>query len=111
MKNKEEIKKILYSRGYTTVFKALNNVLEVNEALLFGMLISKDSYWDSRDNKRTDYFYDTIEGTKKDTGLSGFQSRKAIKGLMEKELIFHYTGGIPRKRYFKINYIKLNELL
>ncbi len=65
-------------------------------------LISKEEYF--IENGMTDgWFFNTEANIFKDTTLTPFQQRKALKQLEKHEIIKIKRKGIPAKLYFKIN--------
>lgn len=93
----------------------LNNTISVNRllarkigldtALIYQALISKHCYYEERNRLDEDcYFYSTIEDLEESTTLKRSVQDKAIKKLVELNLISTLVKGIPAKRHFKINF-------
>ena len=106
------IRDLLKSTGYLSVNKKLVRKLGLYEAILVADLISKEEYFENKNElNKEGYFYNVQENIQKDTQLSAFQQREAIKNLKEARVISVKKIGMPAKYYFKINYEKLEELL
>jgi len=95
---------LLRSDGSIVVNKKLAHAIGIDAAIMYSELISKQFYFESRGQISEDgFFFNTIENMQEDTALSKYQQTKAIKKLVELELIHHKNRGLPQKRYFKIN--------
>lgn len=97
------ILKLLASDNYITVNKTLIKELGLEEALIFGVLCSEQTYWESKNKLRDGYFFCTVDKIEELTTLSDYKQRKAINHLKEKNYITTKVEGLPATRYFKIN--------
>lgn len=77
----------------------------VNEALIASNLL----YWRGKGAK-AGWIYKTVHQMQLETGLTDAQQRKAIKRLIEMDVIRVKRMGIPAKRYFMINVIGITKL-
>lgn len=107
----ESLIELLASDGYVIVNKELATRIGLNEALLIGELISEYRYYRNREELTEDgYFFSTIENIENNTTLNEYAQRKAVKHLMELEIL-----SVERRkdglRFFKINSEKLEEYL
>lgn len=94
---------LLRSDGSIIVNKRLAHSIGIESAIMFSELISKKIYFENKNQLTKDgYFFNTVENMKEDTTLSKYQQSKAIKKLVELNLIKQENRGIPQKRYFKI---------
>lgn len=101
------ITKTLKSNGYFAINKHLMKTLGLNKALILSMFIDKADYYDNEM-----FFYrindivDALGG-----GMSEREIRATIKSLIDDNLIIDKGMiGIPAKRFFMINEIKISEL-
>lgn len=101
------ITKTLKSNGYFVINKHLMKILGLNKAVILSMFIDKADYYDNEM-----FFYtindiiDALGG-----GLSEREIRATIKSLIDDDLIIDKGMiGIPAKRFFMINEIKISEL-
>lgn len=96
---------LLRSDGSITVNKALVHSIGLDEAILYGELISRGIYFYDRGQLTEDgYFFNTINDLRAATGLKRFKQDKAIERLQELGLIQYKVKGMPARRYFKIIY-------
>lgn len=94
---------LLRSDAHISVNKALMFAIGVNEALIYSELLSRQAYFDSRDQLTEDgYFFNTIDDLESGTSLSVYQQRIAINNLKKLGLIDVQVKGLPPKRFFKI---------
>lgn len=103
---------LLSSSKYIIVNKDLIKILGLHEAVILGELCSEYSYWESV-NQLVDkeYFFSTRENIEKNTGINAHYQRAAMKNLEEKNILISKRMGIPCKKYYKINEIKVIEYL
>ena len=104
------MKELLSSTAFIVVNKTLAKNLGLKETVLLADLISKEEYF--IDNGMTDgWFFNTETNIQKDTTLTPYQQRKALKTLKKYEIIETKRKGIPAKQYFKINEANLLNIL
>lgn len=102
----EKVVSMLRSEGGSIILnKNLIKNVGMEAAAVYSELVSKYGYFKKR-NQLTDdgYFFNTIEDLQKDTGLTEYLQRKAIKKLESFGLIKVELRGLPSKRYFKLNW-------
>ena len=96
------MKELLSSTAFIVVNKTLARNIGLKETVILADLISKEEYFIS--NGMTDgWFFNTEANIEKDTTLTPYQQRKAIKKLKELNIIETKRMGVPAKQYFKIN--------
>tara|TARA_R100000734_G_C3313648_1_gene105006 strand:+ start:485 stop:1117 length:633 start_codon:yes stop_codon:yes gene_type:complete len=96
------MKHLLSSTAFLVVNKTLAQNIGLKETILLADLISKEEYF--IDNGMTDgWFFNTEANIQKDTTLTPYQQRKALKTLKKYEIIQTMRKGVPAKQYFKIN--------
>ena len=96
------MKQLLSSTAFLVVNKELARNIGLKETVLLADLISKEEYF--IDNGMTDgWFFNTEANIQKDTTLTPYQQRNALKTLKKYEIIETMRKGIPAKQYFKIN--------
>ena len=101
------ITKTLKSNGYFVINKHLMKILGLNKTVILSMFIDKADYYDNEM-----FFYtindiiDALGG-----GLNEREIRATIKSLIDDDLIIDKGMiGVPAKRFFMINEIKISEL-
>lgn len=102
----EKVVSMLRSEGGSIILnKNLIKNVGMEAAAVYSELVSKYGYFKKR-NQLTDdgYFFNTIEDLQKDTYLTEYLQRKAIKKLESFGLIKVELRGLPSKRYFKLNW-------
>src|SRR5699024_7969669 len=83
---------LLRSDGSIVVNKKLSHAIGIEPAIMYSELISKQIYFDNRDELTGDgYFFNTVENMKEDTALSKYQQSKSIKKLKELNIIKKYN--------------------
>lgn len=107
----DNILDIIATSSYITLNKSIIKLLGLEEAVILGELASEFKYWEEKGQIEDGWFYSTVENIEKNTSLSDFKQRKAIKSLKEKNIIEIKIRGIPAKRYIKINEEQVFELL
>jgi len=96
------MKELLSSTAFLVVNKELAKNIGLKETILLADLISKEEYFIN--NGMTDgWFFNTEDNIFKDTTLTPYQQRNALKTLKKNEIIETKRMGIPAKQYFKIN--------
>lgn len=74
-------------------------------------IYSEYTYWRDRNELQPGgWFYSTVENIYNNTGLSKHQQLTASKELQAYGIIKIRYYGMPKKRYFKFDTAKLNEL-
>lgn len=95
---------LLRSDAHISVNKALMFAIGVNEAIIFSELLSRQAYFEDKDQLDEDgYFYNTVCDLQSGTALTDYQQRTAIANLKKLDLIDIRISGIPPKRFFRIN--------
>jgi hypothetical protein len=96
------MKHLLSSSAFLVVNKTLAKNIGLKETILLADLISKEEYF--IDNGMTDgWFFNTEANIQKDTTLTSYQQRNALKSLKNHQIIKTKRKGIPAKQFFKIN--------
>ncbi|MEE3744599.1 hypothetical protein [Campylobacter porcelli] len=101
------ITKSLKSSGYIVLNKHLMRILGVNKTIILSLFIDKADYYDNQ------MFFYTIEDISEALGggMSEREIRATIKSLIDENLVIDKGMlGIPAKRFFMINEIKISEL-
>ena len=96
------MKNILSSSAFIVLNKHLARQIGLKETILLADLISKEEYFISK-GMTDGWFFNTEPNIEKDTTLSAYQQRKAIKTLKTKGIIETKRMGVPAKQFFKIN--------
>lgn len=101
------VKEILKSSSYFVLNKEIVRKYGANCALLLSTLSEAESMFQEEDG----WFFQTIETIEEVTGLSRKTQALCIKSLLEDGIIEQKNVGLPRRRFFKINYEKVYKLV
>ena len=93
---------LLSSTAFLVVNKTLAKNIGLKETVLLADLISKEEYF-INNGMTSGWFFNTEANIQKDTTLTPYQQRKAIKTLKEHNIIETKRMGVPAKQHFKIN--------
>lgn len=100
-------KQLLMSSNYYTLNKQVVKTLGIEPAFLLTILIeASDGLADEEG-----WFYQTIEKIGELTGIGRHKQDKIIKDLIESKILEQKNKGVPCKRYFKINYEMIENLV
>ena len=100
-------KQLLMSSNYYTLNKQVVKTLGIEPAFLLTILIeASDGLADEEG-----WFYQTIEKIGELTGIGRHKQDKIIKDLIESKFLEQKNKGVPCKRYFKINYEMIENLV
>ena len=102
---------ILSNDGYIILNKYVMKALGLHEAILLGELCSEYIYWYKEEKLQDGFFYSTRENIEKETTLSPFQQRQALKKLTEMGLVEILEKDMPKKTYYKVNEEKVYKFL
>jgi hypothetical protein len=97
------MKHLLSSTAFLIVNKRLAKRVGLKAAVLLADLISKEQYFIENKTLVEGHFFNTETNIFKDTTLSPYQQRKAVKTLKKENLIETKRMGVPAKIHFKIN--------
>jgi hypothetical protein len=90
------------------IIKHLGNA---NAAIILSGLISKYSYFEKRNKLEDDSFFNTKEMIMNDTGLSEESILRAEKLLEDKGYIKTKLKGLPRRKYYTLQWDFINNIL
>ena len=100
-------KQLLMSSNYSTLNKQIVKELGIESAFLLTILIeASDGLADNEG-----WFYQTIEKIGELTGLGRHKQDKIIKELIDLKILEQKNKGVPCKRYFKVNYQMIENLV
>ena len=100
-------KQLLMSSNYYTLNKQIVKELGIESAFLLTILIeASDGLADEEG-----WFYQTIEKIGELTGIGRHKQDKIIKKLIELKILEQKNKGVPCKRYFKVNYEMIENLV
>ena len=100
-------KQLLMSSSYYTLNKQIVKELGIESAFLLTILIeASDGLADEEG-----WFYQTIEKIGELTGIGRHKQDKIIKKLIELKILEQKNKGVPCKRYFKVNYEMIENLV
>ena len=106
------MKNLLSSTAFLVVNKRLAKRVGLKEAILLADLISKEQYFIDNQTINDGWFFNTSNNIERDTTLTNYQQKKAIKNLEKFEFIQTELKGMPATLHFKIlenkilNYLK-----
>ena len=100
-------KQLLMSSNYYTLNKQIVKELGIESVFLLTILIeASDGLADEEG-----WFYQTIEKIGELTGIGRHKQDKIIKELIELKILEQKNKGVPCKRYFKVNYQMIENLV
>lgn len=100
-------KQLLMSSNYYTLNKQIVKTLGIEPAFLLTILIeASDGLADEEG-----WFYQTIETLEELTGLSRHKQNKIIQDLIDLKILAQENRGTPCRRYFKISYEEIENLV
>lgn len=100
-------KQLLRSSNYYTLNKQIVKNLGIEAAFLLTILIeASDGLADEEG-----WFYQTIEKIGELTSIGRHKQDKIIKDLIELKILEQKNKGVPCKRYFKVNYEMIENLV
>ena len=101
----------LSNGGYIILNKYVMKALGLHEAILLGELCSEYIYWYKEEKLQDGFFYSTRENIERETTLSPFQQRQALKKLTEMGLVEILEKDMPKKTYYKVDEEKVYKFL
>ena len=108
MKNKLDT---MFKSDFIMLPRPFIRKFNLNTAVMLSEIYSEYSYWcDRNELQQGGWFYSTVENMYNNTGLSKHQQLMACKELEMYGIIKIKYYGMPKKRYFKFDTAKLNEL-
>ena len=100
-------KQLLMSSNYYTLNKQIVKTLGIEPAFLLTILIeASDGLADEEG-----WFYQTIETLEELTGLSRHKQNKIIQDLIETNILIQENRGTPCRRFFKISFQEIENLV
>ena len=96
------MKHLLSSTAFFIVNKKLAKKIGLKATIVLADLISKEQYFIENEQLTNGWFFNTEENIKRDTTLSVYQIRKAIKILKSFNVLEVERKGIPARQFFKI---------
>ena len=105
------MRNILSSTSFLVVNKYLASKIGIDASVLLADLISKEGYFIDTNGLIDGYFFNTSENIIKDTTLSKYKQREAVKILQDQKFIKTKLSGMPSKLHFKIDHDKILKFL
>lgn len=106
------IKNTISHESFFMVNKAMLRYLEsANAAIILSGLISKHDYFKKRNQVIDGYFYNTKEMIMQETGMSEATILRAEKTLELKGLIHTKLKGLPRVKYYAMQWEHIERVL
>mgnify|MGYP001327134023 FL=1 len=104
---KSLVKPLLLSSNYWIINKPILHALGLEATFLLSHFSEAENTIADKDG----WFYQTIPTVEKMTTLSRFKKEEAINILIKKGILEQTNKGMPRKRYFKLNYNKIADII
>ena len=105
------MKHLLSSSAYLVVNKRLAKQVGLKAVVLLADLISKEQYFVDNQTIIDGWFFNTSKNIERDTTLTNYQQKKAIKKLEEIGFIKTELKGMPATLHFKILENKISTYL
>jgi len=96
--------------NFIAVNRSIVRAIGLHAAVLLGELADKARYFRSEKQLDDGWFYMTVDGTERNTGLGERAQRAAIDTLKECGAIDVAVRGMPRRRWFRINAMRVLEI-
>lgn len=101
----------IFNNNFIRVPRPFIRKFSLNTAVMLSEIYSEYTYWRNRNElQQGGWFFSTVENIYNNTGLSKHQQLTACKELEAYGVIKIRYYGMPKKRYFKFNTAKLNQL-
>lgn len=101
----------LDSGNYIAANRSLIKAFGLHASVIIGELASEARFWKREGKLHDGWFFSTVENIEEATGLNAYYQRDAIKQLQELGFIETKYMGLPRKRYFRINGMKIIQTI
>jgi len=105
------MKHLLSSTAYLVVNKQLARQVGLKAVVLLADLISKENYFIENGTIKDGWFFNTSKNIERDTTLTNYQQKKAIKKLEKIGFIQTELKGMPATLHFKILENKISTYL
>jgi hypothetical protein len=105
------MKHLLSSSAYLVVNKRLARQVGLKAVVLLADLISKENYFIENGTIKDGWFFNTSKNIERDTTLTNYQQKKAIKKLEKIGFIQTELKGMPATLHFKILENKISTYL
>lgn len=107
MDYKELSRNLISTEAYWQVNKAIAKITDNDTAILLADLISKEKYFETKEQMNGEYFFNTVENIEQDTNIKKDKQRLCLSKLEKLGIIETKMLTVPRKRHYKINHEKL----
>ena len=101
------LKQLLMSSSYFVLNKQIVKAIGIEAGFLLITLIEASDGLANEDG----WFYKTSPSLEEETGLSNHKQSKIIEELTKLGILEQENKGMPMKRYFRINFNKIEELV
>ena len=101
------LKQLLMSSSYFVLNKQIVKAIGIEAGFLLTTLIEASDGLSNEDG----WFYKTAPSLEEETGLSNHKQSKIIEELTKLGILEQENKGMPMKRYFRINFNKIEELV
>ena len=101
------LKQLLMSSSYFVLNKQIVKAIGIEAGFLLTTLIEASDGLANEDG----WFYKTAPSLEEETGLSNHKQSKIIEELTKLGILEQENKGMPMKRYFRINFQKIEELV
>lgn len=85
--------------------------LKIKRDAKFVLFLSQVWYWSSRTKDQDGWFYKTQEDWERELGLTRTEQKRIRESLKNLGILEERLKGLPRKIHFRLNKVKLHDLL
>ncbi|GEM_PF-1146433 len=107
MTKEESIKELLMSSGFMVINKKIMKIFGAEGAVLLSCFVEAEEMFADEEG----WFFQTIETIIEQTGITRHSQDKYIKKFEELGVLQKEVRGLPAKRFFRLNYSKIDEML
>lgn len=96
-------------KNYIAVNYTLIRKYGLHAAVLIGELASEARYYKREGRLNDGWFFSTVENIEEHTGLNAYYQRETLKTLQDTGIVEIKYSGLPRKRYFRVDAMRIIE--
>lgn len=96
-------------KNYVAVNYTLIRKYGLHAAVIIGELASEARYYKRKGQLEDGWFFSTVENIEEHTGLNAYYQREALKVLQDLSIVEIKYSGLPRKRYFRVDAMRVIE--
>lgn len=111
MSNRDYVRTFLSHSGYLVINRALIRTIGLNETVLLSLMMDRDSYFIEKKKDIDGWFYSVKEYIQDNLNLGRKPIDSAMNNLVNSNLIETKLLGIPAKKYYRVNYDGIKDLM